>query len=249
MHDKTGVMRLKTEFDFMHDIHVKQNFVGFVVAILCVALLMMLGGCASKSAEDMNEHKDETLEPVKFDVQIVKTDTGEDAFSISMEDFIESYNSFYAKDNGEGYLGDVDEWQMFASGPTFHNANETTCYTYSEDLSVRAIPQMKIYADSPNSGIYQISLAYDDHSYSIETYDMYEEMCFYAMRTLFPDESDKEIKNRCELMMKAVDESFTLDKQEAEEMPELTYQYNGVGMYPYYLVGKMMEIRIVPAES
>lgn len=223
-----------------------------ILTFMCMLMLIVFCGCHNNTADDITDGEKtagsdiEQSNPVKLDIDIIQTETGENALSISIEDFIKSFNSFYAKDNGTGYLGDVDEWQMFAAGPTFYNPNETTCFIYSEDMSVRSIPQMKVYADSIASGIYQISLSYDDHSYSIETYDMYEEMCFYTIRTIFPNETDKEIKEICELMLNAVDESFTLDKQDAEKMPELiSYQKDGIGMYPYYVVGEMMEICIV----
>ena len=223
----------------------RSRAVSCAFAAVCIAILTVMAGCGGEAGETSSGG---TAQPVKLNPEVTVSDKGEETFGISPEDFIKSFNSFYKMDNAEAYLSDIDSWTMYATGPTLHNSNETMCYAYSEEPAVRSIPKLVLYADSFASGIYQISICYDDHSYSPETYELYRELVFYTLRTMFPDKTDKDIKERTETMLKAVDDSFTTDKESANIMPELTYSENGIGLYPYYVVGELMEVRIIPVE-
>lgn len=210
-----------------------------MTAVICMSVIIILSiivsGCSSAGDEASSSKGCET---VKLHVETVSTDQGENAFSISLEDFIRSFNSFYKAEKGDKYLGEAGQWMMYAS-----------CYVYSEDPDSRVFPQIMIYADSPVSEIYQISLCYDDHSYQPATYDIYKELIFYALRTIFPDKSEEEIKALSEKMLTAVEDSFTTDKEAANHTPEMTYREDGIGIYPYYVVGELMELRIVPVSE
>lgn len=213
--------------------------VSHMITVICMTVCMIVSitvsGCSSVSDKALPS---ERCEPVKLHVETISTDKGEKAFSISLEDFIKSFNSFYEADNGNRYLGEADQWMMYAS-----------CYIYSEEPASRVFPQIMIYADSRVSEIYQISLCYDDHSYRPETYDIYKELTFYALWTIFPDKSAEEINALSEKMLTAVEDSFTTDKEAANHTLEMTYREGGIGIYPYYVVGELMEIRIVPASE
>lgn len=212
-------------------------------AVISLIALFTISGCDISS----ESRSPEAAEPVKLDIQVVKSQTGEDAFSFSLEEFIKSFNSFYAAEKGEEYLPEVDKWNMYATGPTIHNSNETMCFAYSQEPAVRAIPQIIIYADSYATEVYQISISYDDHSYSPETYDLYKELTAYTLKTMFPDKKEKEIKEYTDSILAALDESFTTDKTSKDTMPQLIYNEGGIGIYPYYVVGELMEVRLIPA--
>ena len=203
-----------------------------ICMIVCTAVSIMLLGCSNASDQAPSPAG---REPVKLQVEAVNTAQGEIAFSISLEDLIKSFNSFYAAENGDGYLSEADQWMMQAS-----------CYAYSEEPDSRVFPQIMVYADSAVSEICQISLCYDDHSYSPATYDIYKDLIFYTFRTMFPGKPAEEVKTVSEKMLTAVEDSFTTDKETADRIPGMAYREDGIGIYPYYVVGELMEIRIVP---
>ena len=232
----------------------RQNLIAVLSVFLCVMMTGVLAGCGTtdKEVED-NGSKKAAAEVLKLDVNSVKNDSGEQVFNISLEDFIESFNGVYAKgndaeekDDSAGHLGTVDKWQMYTDSPAVGNHKETTLYVYSQEPEVRSVPQIKIYADSSKSGIYQISLAYDDHSYSPQTYEMYKELCIYTLIVMCGGKTEEEIMDLTEDVLAAVDESFTLEKDEAA-VNDPIYADAVIEIYPYYVAGDTMEIRIVPA--
>lgn len=216
-------------------------------ALVCIVIIGLLAGCGDADIEDKGDITEaDPAEVIKLDIESVKNDLGDQVFNISMEEFISSFNSLYAKDNSSGYLGDIDKWQMYTAAPTLGSTKEMMLYIFSQEPEARSVPQIKIYADSPRSSIYQISIAYDDHSYSPETYDMYRELLHYTLKTMMPDKSDKYLAGLAEALLIAVDESFTTESSTASHN-EAAYGNEIMEIYPYYVAGDTMEVRLVPA--
>ena len=215
----------------------------------CVIMSVALCGCRD-SRELSKNHTEESKTNnaiIQLDIDVIKTETGEEAFSISLTDFIESFNSYYNKDNTEIFLKGLEEWQIYDAVADANNDIITTCYAFSEDMDIRALPQLRIYADNTKSGIRQISMCYDMHSFSPETYERYEGLCYYVMRTMVTDATDSEVETYTSKLLDALDESFTTDKAYQAEEPE--YTWGKVGAYPYYVVGETTEMRLIPAEN
>ena len=220
-----------------------------VLFLFCVIMAVTLCGC-NNSQELSKDHTEESKannEIIQLDIDVIKTETGDEAFSISLTDFIESFNSYYSKNNSEIFLKGLEEWQIYDAVVDVNNDIVTTCYAFSEDMDIRALPQLRIYADNTKSGIRQISMCYDIHSFSPETYERYEELCYYVMRTMVPDAADDEVWSYTSKLLDALDESFTTDKTYQAEGPE--YTWGKVGAYPYYVVGETTELRLIPAEN
>ena len=220
-----------------------------VLFLFCVIMAVTLCGC-NNSQELSKDHTEESKTNnaiIQLDIDVIKTETGDEAFSISLTDFIESFNSYYNKDNTEIFLRGLEEWQIYDAVVDVNNDIVTTCYAFSEDMDIRALPQLRIYADNTKSGIRQISMCYDIHSFSPETYERYEELCYYVMRTMMTGANDSEVETYTSKLLDALDESFTTDKTYQAERPE--YTWGKVGAYPYYVVGETTELRLIPAEN
>ena len=221
----------------------------FALLFFCVIMAVTLCGC-NNSQELSKDHTEESKTNnaiIQLDIDVIKTETGDEAFSISLTDFIESFNSYYSKNNSEIFLRGLEEWQIYDAVVDVNNDIVTTCYMFSEDMDIRALPQLRIYADNTKSGIRQISMCYDIHSFSPETYERYEELCYYVMRTMVTDATDDEVWSYTSKLLDALDESFTTDKAYQAEEPE--YIWGKVGAYPYYVVGETTELRLIPAEN
>ena len=218
----------------------------FALLFFYVIMAVTLCGC-NNSQELSKDHTAESKannEIIQLDIDVIKTETGDEAFSISLTDFIESFNSYYSKNNSEIFLKGLEEWQIYDAVVDVNNDIVTTCYAFSEDMDIRALPQLRIYADNTKSGIRQISMCYDIHSFSPETYERYEDLCYYVIRTMVPDVPDSEVETYTSELQDALDESFTTDKAYQAEEPE--YTWGKVGAYPYYVVGETMELRLIP---
>lgn len=218
----------------------------FALLFFCVIMVAVLCGCSSSQelSKDHTEEDKRNNEVIQLDIDVIKIGTDDETFSISLIDFIESFNSYYNKDNTETFLKGLEEWQMYDVVLDTNNGIVTTCYMFSEDMDIRALPQLRIYADNTKSGIRQISMCYDIHSFSPETYERYEDLCYYVIRTMAPDVPDSEVETYTSELQDALDESFTTDKAYQAEEPE--YTWGKVGAYPYYVVGETMELRLIP---
>ena len=219
-----------------------------IFVVTCIITIFLLAGCGD--AQNQNKEDSQatnTSNTVKLDIETIKTDSGSASFNISIEDFIKSFNSYYEKDKGEVLLKDLGKWQMYDVTLDNQGNNVTTCYSFSEDINIRALPQLKVYADNTKSGILQISMCYDMHSFSPETHAMYKELCYYAMKTMMPDASDDKVKERAQKALDSLDESFTTDETSYDYEPVFTW--GPIGAYPYYVVGETMELRLIPVAN
>lgn len=220
-----------------------------VIIFFCAMMIFILSGCSNsqKLSKENTEDLKNSNEIIQLDVETIESQAGDYTFNISLTDFIESFNSHYNKDNDEILLTGLEDWEMYDVVLESNDDNVTTCYVFSEDVDIRALPQLKVNADNTMSGIRQISMCYDMHSYSPETYECYEELCYYALRTMVVDATDDEVKEYTSELLDALDESFTTDKTYYDNDPK--YTWGPVGAYPYYVVGKTMELRLIPVSN
>lgn len=243
-----------------------------MMCAFCIVMVAMTAGCAKR--EDMEKYADPGQsgavqendgeaaeynrdEIKRIDIAIVETQQGERAFSMTPKDFIKSYNNFYRAEQGEAensdqYLAPVQDWQSYTAAPTVHMTHETNCYLYSEDETVRSLPVLMIYADGGSSPVQQISVSYDEHSYSPQTYALYEEMCFYTLQVMLPERDREKVTTLRDTVLAAAEESFTTDQSASGSLPAFLYYVEnsngegGVGVYPYFVVGQSEEVRIIP---
>lgn len=220
------------------------------VVLSCLMTIFLFAGCSDvQRAEDVEDLKPNNSDVIELNIKIIETDSGIEAFDICTEDFINSFNSYYAKDKGSDYLEEIYKWKMFATAPMLNNTKETMMYVFSQEPEARSMPQIKIYADSPKSSIYQVSMCYDDHSYSPETYAIYEELCYYTLKTVFPDKSKKEINELNKRLLLELDRSYTPDQTAVNKIPDIKYSENGIGVYPYNVAGDTIELRFAPLDQ
>ncbi len=219
------------------------------IVFFCMIMIFILSGCSNsqKVSKENTEDLKNSNEIIQLDVETIEAQAGDITFNISLTDFIESFNSHYNKDKNEILLTGLEEWEMYDVVLDPNDDNVTTCYTFSEDMDMRSLPQLRVSADNTKSGIRQISMCYDIHSFSPETYERYEELCYYALRTMVADATDDEVKAYTFELLDALDESFTTDKTHYNSGPK--YTWGPVGAYPYYVVGETMELRLVPVSN
>lgn len=86
------------------------------------------------------------------------------------------------------------------------------------------------------------------YSYTKQMYTLYEEMCFYTLRVLFPDcSSDKITELYMSLNKLAYDNVFPNEKgYNSNSTPCALYYKNGIGLYPYFAIGECVHLCIIP---
>ncbi len=114
-------------------------------------------------------------------------------FTISIDDFISSYNGFYWSDHKSLYLSDSSEWVCFKYDSTAHSNYETDYYRFSEDEKIWSLPTISVYVPTNSDYIQEITLDFDDHGYTEWMYNLYKEICFYTFKVLFTDFEDSKI--------------------------------------------------------
>ena len=109
-----------------------------VLFLFCVIMAVTLCGC-NNSQELSKDHTEESKannEIIQLDIDVIKTETGDETFNISLTDFIESFNSYYSKNNSEIFLKGLEEWQIYDAVVDVNNDIVTTCYAFSEDMDI-----------------------------------------------------------------------------------------------------------------
>lgn len=220
--------------------------VSFIV-LLSILLFPILFSCSDKEKLEQNQESrvQKENEVVVLDVETFENENHQLLFNISIKDFIKSYNSFYSRQHDKDYLPPVYEWPFYNT-MAIHSDNETLCYHFSEDESIRAIPKISVFVPVNDDAIQQIMISYDDHSYSIPTYEMYEAMCIYTLKTMMPDLEDDEATKLCNQVNTLADENISNVSYSSNIVPCALYYKEGVGVYPYYCIGEELRFCIIP---
>lgn len=215
-----------------------------MAAALFVLISISLSGCKAVNVDDAEQDsrvEEDIVQLQDLDVTVVEGEDGAAVFDVSIEDFIAGFNSA----RGEAYLPPPHEWPFYNT-MAIHADNEALRYHYSEDESIRAIPEISVFTPITEDTIQQIIISYDDHSYSIPTYEMYEELCFYALKTMMPDMADSRIREICTEINTLADENITDVHYSSDAVPCRLYHKNGTGIYPYYCIGEELRFCIIP---
>lgn len=184
----------------------------------------------------------------RLDAQVLENREKELVFSISMEDFMESYNSLYLRDKGKAYLGSKDQWRRFTYEEAIHSDHETSLYEFSIDEQVWSQPTVTVFVPTNAPRIQEITLNYDAHGHSDAFYEEFEELCFYTLKVFFPDLEDESIT----ALYREANELGDLHifpKEEGYEKgctPAVLYHKNGLGVYPYFAIGEWGHLCIIP---
>lgn len=187
----------------------------------------------------------------KLEFTVLNNREEELAFSFSINDFINSYNSFYLKDKKKTYLSKLEEWRCLVYDKAIHSKHEIYNYYFTENTENQILPFLEVYVPLNNDYVQEIMLNFDYHSYIDKYYDLYEEMCFYSLKVVFGDlEDEKIIELYKTINQLACDNIFPADRwYETDAIPCALYHRNGVGVYPYFATGQHLKLCIIPVNE
>ncbi len=195
-----------------------------------------------KIKEIVKEAADKELE-----MGIVENQAGEFVFTFSIDDFIGRYNSIYQAGKGEAYLAPSSEWRAYNYDRAIHSGYGCSYYNYSKDESILPFPTISVYTPSGSDNVHEITLNFDDHSYTEPLFKAYEDMCFYTLKTLLPDLADEEIVTLYTTLNDLAYEHLTLVDYTPESVPYAVYCRENVAVYPYFAIGESLRLCIIPA--
>ena len=169
-------------------------------------------------------------------------------FTISTSDYVESYNSYYKIDYYRSLLPPVSQWQCFTYDSAIHSEYETKCYSFTEDEHVYSLPTITVYVPTNDDYIQQITVNFDEHSFTQSGFEQYKEMCYYTMKVFFPDLPDARIMDLCaEIVALGNQNVFSSDEWFSKNaVPFALFYREGIGVYPYFAIGDWEHFCIIP---
>lgn len=183
-----------------------------------------------------------------LDIQVMENRKNELVFTISTSDYVESYNSYYQVDYCRSLLPPVSQWQCFTYDSAIHSEYETKCYSFTEDEHVYSLPTIMVYVPTNDDYIQQITVNFDEHSFTQSGFEQYKEMCYYTMKVFFPDLSDARIMDLCaEIVALGNQNVFSSDEWFSKNaVPFALFYREGIGVYPYFAIGDWEHFCIIP---
>lgn len=188
------------------------------------------------------------MEIKELDIAVIENRENELVFDISMDDFIESYNSLYFRDKGREYLLPESEWRKFTYDDAIHSDHETSLLEFTVDERIWSQPTITVYVPTNGDYIQEITVNFDEHGYSESFYAEFEELCFYTLKAFFPDMPDKEIIALYEEANHLGNMNVFLNEDGYKKgcVPCVLYHKDGIGIYPYFAIGEWVHLCIIP---
>ena len=183
-----------------------------------------------------------------LDIQVMENRKNELVFTISTSDYVESYNSYYKIDYCRSLLPPVSQWQCFTYDSAIHSEYETKCYSFTGDEHVYSLPTITVYVPTNDDYIQQITVNFDEHSFTQSGFEQYKEMCYYTMQVFFPDLPDARIMDLCtEIVALGNQNVFSSDEWFSKNaVPFALFYREGIGVYPYFAIGDWEHFCIIP---
>lgn len=174
-------------------------------------------------------------------------------FDFSLDDFIASYNGYYWQGEGARYLLAAEDWPQENLEQTVQSAEPATRYSYRVDEDTWTLPQLRVTVPEDSELVEEVAVCYDEHSFSSATYALFEEDCFYTLKTFFPDIDDAQLTEIVETVnQSAYDHTFLSSQQYrpgTAQLPPLLYYRDGIGVFGYFAIGAPVHFCIIPVDE
>lgn len=197
---------------------------------------------------ELLEETQPQIEIKDLDIAVMENRENELVFDVSIDDFIDSYNSFWNQDHDWTYLKPSSEWQWYLYDTAIHSSYETFYVYFTEDDQIYPQSTVSVYVPSNGNYIQEITINFDEHSYSESGYEQYKQICFYTLKVFFPDLSDDSIMDLCmEAITLGNENVFTSDEwYSSDSVPCALFYKDGIGVYPYFAIGDWEHFCIIP---
>ena len=188
----------------------------------------------------------EESEPLDGAVQLVHGD--DPAFSASIEDFIRCFNGVFGQGTGDGYFPEVSRWSCHRLTKGIHSPYPARQFQFAEDASVYSLPTVTVYTPIESHCMQEITINFDEHSYTETGFQRFRQLCVCAVRTFIPTMQEDGAQELC-------DEILNLGSRNVFDssawfgngaIPSVIYYRDGIGIYPYDAIGDWRRFCIIP---
>lgn len=190
---------------------------------------------------------------VALEVGGAETAGGTRVFDFTLADFIASYNGYYYADKGVRYLLPAEEWPRGTLDQTVQSTEAATRYSYRADENIWTLPELRVTVPEGSDAVKEVAVCYDDHSYSEATYALYEEDCFYTLKTFFPELDDRALTEIVETVnQSSYDHTFLSSQQYrpgTAQLPPLLYHRDGIAVFGYFAIGAPVHFCVIPVDD
>ena len=236
------------------------------ITVACALIGFLLTGCSRLPAQNENTPSSETVpptenafrlgpeysieysEPNDESFEVVENRNGEFVFSIGIDDYIDCYNALFKKDNGSNFFTPSAQWQCYYRDSGIHSAYRMNYFYFTPDEQVHTLPTVAVYVPTNDDRIQEITVNFDEHSYTESGYHLFQEMCGYTMRVFFPDLPDETVSAVCsEIISLGNQNVFSSDEwYDVGSVPSVLFHKNSIGVYPYFAIGDWERFCIIP---
>ena len=227
-----------------------------IESAICLIIAFLLAGCSHLHCYD-TQISQETTEaslntktdnPDILQVRIEENRENEQVFTISIEDYIECFNSFYRENNDRDFFSPVSQWQCYHRDTGIHSDHEMKFYYFQLDEKVYSLPTVAVYVPTNADRIQEITVNFDEHSFTESGFQLYKEICRYTMNVFFPDLTDEERSTICSeiISLGSRDVLSSEEWYDTGTIPCVLFHRDGIGIYPYFAVGDWDRFCVIP---
>lgn len=228
-----------------------------VLALLLCAVLFVLkqrsvrpttDGSTTVPADTAIAAEKTTLPPAP---EVGTGPNGTPVFSLTLDSFIDGFNAYYRREHPQPYLLAGPRWSRRAVDRAPHGQGRTVIYEFSRDREIWALPTVSVYVPEGDERIAEVTLNFDDHSFTPALFGEYRELCRCALRLFFPETDDTKVDVLIREQIAFADAHILPDTQwyGADAVPQTGYLHNDVAVYPYFATGDRLRICIVPLDG
>lgn len=215
--------------------------------IIMLCGLLLVPNLNNGSADPLPEAAPEATpapEACTPDIAVMEYRENELVFTLSLDGYIACFNEYY----GRGYLTPACEWRHHVQDAAIHSGHETNVYYFTADEKVYSLPTITVYTPANGDYIQEITVNFDDHSYTESDYAQYRQMCFCTLKVFFPELSDASLMELCtEAITLGNRNLFASDEWYGSgSVPCALFYKDGIGVYPYFAIGDWARLCVIP---
>lgn len=223
---------------------------GLAAAMVLVGLLWVWIRCQVDGGEPVADVFFAAEEPETEPMEIaVKTVHGNEAlFTATAEDFLQHFNSVFARDFASSYFPPLMKWKSRDYTAGIHSQYPTMQFYFSEDEKVYSLPTVTLYTPLEERCIQEITINFDEHSYTESGYERYKQLCIYTLKVFFPTLSEEAVSQLCDQVIALGNQHvFSSDAWYGSgDAPWALFYRDGVGIYPYFAIGDWQRFCVIP---
>ena len=187
-------------------------------------------------------------EAASLDTAIRLVHGDDPVFSATLDEFIRCFNGIFCQVSGADYFPDASRWNRSSLSDGIHSPYPARQFRFCEDESVYSLPTVTVYTPLEDRYIQEITINFDEHSYTEVGFGRYRMLCRCTVMAFFPAMSEESAE-------KLIDEILLLGSQNVFDsdawfgtgvVPCTLYYKEGIGIYPYDAIGDWRRFCILP---